>query len=73
MKREETALSYGEGRKEGRKDDGERGGRGAVVKRTGGKGAIEQESMHAATGSSKESSQVSVGASADVGELCASS
>lgn len=69
MKREETALSYGEGRKEGRPT-----GRGAVVKRTGGKGAIElEESVHAATGSSKESSQVSVGASADVGELCASS
>lgn len=42
--------------------------------RTGGDGAIEQEeSMHAATGSSKESSQVFAGACADVREPCASS
>lgn len=59
------------GEKEGRQGGGERG---AAVKRTGGKGAIEQEeSVHAATGSSKESSQVCVGASAVVGELRASS
>lgn len=59
------------GRKEGRQ--AKRGERSSH-NRTGGNGAIEQEeSVHAATGSSTESSQVFVGACADVGEPRASS